>query len=76
MNNFTKSELEWLKDEIDHIVENYSYSDDIAYVIRDKIQAMIDNYWQPNEDMKKISSEPLDSECQDILNKNFWKLCE
>ena len=43
MNDFTKEELEYLYHTIDNIVECYS-EPDIGYLVRDKIQRMIDNY--------------------------------
>jgi hypothetical protein len=46
MNEFTKEELEYLHHTIDNIVECYS-EPDIAYLVRDKIQHLIETYDNP-----------------------------
>jgi hypothetical protein len=44
MNDFTKEELMWISEQLEHITQDYSYVDKEAYSIQEKVQSMIDNY--------------------------------
>lgn len=61
MNDFTKEELEYLYQSIDNIVECYS-EPDIGYLVRDKIQRMLDNYcehhWVTDPRLHFMSNPP------------------
>jgi len=61
MNDFTKEELVYLFNELDHNCMRYQ-EPDIAYEIKDKIKSMIDNYCD-HEFHLNLSSFPSKLQC-------------
>ena len=73
MNEFTKEELEWLLEEIGLSIQDYCQPD-MAYVIRDKLKSMIDNYCE-HENSKNIHPDDtvrICNTCETILS--HWNL--
>ncbi len=52
MNDFTKEELKWLIETVEHCIERY-HEQNPAYSVRDKLQTLIDNcctHWPLSKD--------------------------